>query len=229
MASHALDALLAALSEVDLLQQANPTPLGAAPNRPALTRAVGRASVVLLSSHFERYIRNVNEEAVGCVNSCGVVGNQLPEPLRLLHSRTVIEELASTSWDVPARATKLTQFAQTDMWLWGPNGTGTLEHGRLLGWMRTPKPEEVRRYYRYWGIDDIFTMITYKPTTRSHMWLKLTEMVEKRNNIAHGDLATEATQADVRSYAKVVKQFCVRSDRHLSRRLSKLLSTPAPW
>jgi hypothetical protein len=73
MSSRALQSLLIALEEVGDLQRANPTPTGAAPSQPETTRAIGRASVVLLSSHLERYIRNLNEEAVEFVNSAGVM------------------------------------------------------------------------------------------------------------------------------------------------------------
>ena len=223
MASDALAALLLALEEVDLLQQLNPTPTGAAPRQPDVTRAVGRACVVLLASHFERYIRNVNEEAVSKVNLIGIAGSQLPQPLRLLHSKSMIEDLAATTWDNESRATKLALLAQTETWLWLPSETGWLDHGRLLAWMKTPKPEQIRRYYGYWGIADIFGEITYRPHTREHLWLKIDELVGKRNNIAHGDTSTEATQADVRTYSKVVETFCVRADRRLGRRLGRLL------
>lgn len=232
MSSHALDTLQAALVEVDLLQKASPTRLGGAPSQPAITRAIGRASVVLLSGHLERYIRNVNEEAVACVNSCGVIGSQLPKRLRLLHSKNAIEDLASTSWDGDGRVKSLERFSQSETWLWGASGNGALEHGRLIRWMRAPLPREIIRYYRYWEIEDIFTSITRTAHTRKHIWLKMTEMTEmteKRNNIAHGDLAIEATQADVQSYMKVVKQFGARSDRKLSHRLARMLSISNPW
>lgn len=212
-----------------MLQQANPTPSGAAPNRPALTRAIGRASVVLTSSHLERYIRNVNEEAVDFVNAQQIVGAQLPESIRLLHSKSIVEELSSTTWNSSTRVGKLVGFASTEVVLWNATQGVTMEHGRLLAWMRTPKPEEIKKYYAFWGIDDIFSSITYKPRTRSHFWLKLTELVDKRNNIAHGDLATNATQADVRSYISVVEIFCQRADRQFARRLSRVCTTASPW
>ncbi len=74
MGSQSLAALSIAIHEISLLQQVNPSPFGAQPSRPDITRAIGRASVVLLSSHFERYFYAINEEAVGVVNSCGVTG-----------------------------------------------------------------------------------------------------------------------------------------------------------
>jgi len=229
MASDALNALNLALSEVALLQKINPTPTGKGPKQPDVTRAIGRASVVLLSSHLERYIRNVNEEAVGLVNAASIYGVQLPKPMRLLHSKTSVESLAETTWDKDPRALKLSHFAETEAWLWIPGGSGILDHGRLLTWMSAPKPSYILRYYAYWGIDDIFSKITRSSHKRGHYWLKIGELVDKRNNIAHGDISTEATQADVKMYANVVETFCERSDRQMKRCLGKLLCTSIPW
>jgi hypothetical protein len=229
MSSRALQSLLIALEEVGDLQRANPTPTGAAPSQPETTRAIGRASVVLLSSHLERYIRNLNEEAVEFVNSAGVIGPSLPESLRLLHSKGSVDDLYRTNWEIQARATMLMTFAQADMWLWVPGGTGHLQQARLLTWMRTPMPVEIQRYFRYWEIRDIFSAVTRKAHTRSHFWLKVEELVTKRNNIAHGDLLTEATQEDVQAYVEVVKELCQRIDRQFSRRLGRLLVTTSPW
>jgi len=56
-----------------------------------LARVAGRAQVVLLSAHFERYIYSVNEEAVEFVNHLHIPAASLPENLRLLHSRYPVE------------------------------------------------------------------------------------------------------------------------------------------
>lgn len=87
MGSNALSALVTAVEEVRHLVSAAPKGRGS-PLRPNPTvRAIGRASVVLLSSHFERYIYAVNEEATLFINSRGVNGEALPEQLRLVHSK----------------------------------------------------------------------------------------------------------------------------------------------
>src|SRR5437773_6079308 len=87
MASMALESLEEALEEIAQLQIANPTPTGAFLAAPGLTRAIGRASVVLLSSHFERYIYAINEEAAEALNRSSALGETLPLMLRLSHSR----------------------------------------------------------------------------------------------------------------------------------------------
>src|SRR6478672_10162590 len=98
MASSSLAGLLKGLDEVRELQRANPTPTGSVPAQPQVTRAIGRASVVILSSHFERYLYAVNEEACEVLNAHGVQGAQFPESFRLLHTRKSIDDLSETQW-----------------------------------------------------------------------------------------------------------------------------------
>jgi hypothetical protein len=95
--------------------------------------------------------------------------------------------------------------------------------------MKAPTPRNLVRYYGYWGIDDIFTAITRTPHTRSNLRLKLEELVQKRNNIAHGDASVDATQADVASYEAAVKTFCTRADAQIARRISRLLNGQHVW
>lgn len=227
MASAALEGLLIGIEEVRDLQRANPAPAGGISARPRVTRAINRASVVMLSSHLEKYLRAVSEEAVGIVNTHGVAAAVLPEIMRLQHSSGSVDDLARTQWN--NRAQKLGEFAQNEGWLWGTGTTGTLDHERLLTWMKTPKSEMVRRLYRLWGIEDIFREITRTPATRVRLTLKLDELVTKRNNIAHGDWHADATPRDITEYRQRVQEFCSRADRRLARQLSKSLAVTCPW
>lgn len=225
--SVALASLRDALLEIEHLEQASPTKPGGSPKEPEVTRAVSRAGIVLLCSHFERYFYAVNEEAVAFLNEHGAQGHQFPERLRLLHSRYPIDEISPTGWE--HRGSKLSSFLETDGWLWSGNLSGHLQAGRLLQWMKTPSPESLIRYYKYWGIEDIFSAVTRKPTTRSEFFLRIRGLVEKRNNIAHGDAGEQATPADVRRYARSVRDFCKRADGMLSRSIAKTLAIGAPW
>ena len=96
-------------------------------------------------------------------------------------------------------------------------------------WMKSPSPKALMRYFRYWGIDDIFTRITRASHTRDDLWRRLKELVDKRNSIAHGDLATSATASDVRAYLKAVQRFAVRSDVALAQQLATMCGIDRPW
>lgn len=227
MSSLALQALLVSLSEVDALQRANPSPTGADPRDSAITRVIGRGSIVLLSSHFERYHYALCEELVQAVNDAGLGSKRVPILIRLRHSASVLEDLAKTAWD--RRGDGLTTFLTSDGALWGEVGYPlALEHSRLLTWMKSPKPKALVKAYSAWGIEDIFSAVTRKPTTRAHLWLQIDGLVTKRNNIAHGDPGEETTQADVRTYVDAVRTFCERVDRRMASHLQSL-GFPRPW
>jgi hypothetical protein len=227
VSSQALTALRNGIPEVDdLLSVLRPSP----PLRGTPTaRAIRRASTVVLSSHYERYVYALNEEAVQVVNAIGIPGSGLPLSLRLYHTRPAVELMAATAWERDARVEALRRFMSEEGWLWTEGVSGTLEHSRLLEFMTAPKPEAVLRYFAYWGIPDIFTAITRTPHIRARLFVKLLELVDKRNGIAHGDPEVEPTYQDVVAYRSVVRVFAERVDRVMSRRIGTLVGSPPPW
>ncbi|HEV3357509.1 MAG TPA: HEPN domain-containing protein [Pseudonocardiaceae bacterium] len=228
MPSNALAELMSGLAEIEALQRANPSPLkGNALKKPQIVRAIGRAEIVLLSSHFERYIYAINEEAVEAVCDSAAKAYSLPESLRLHHARPVIDLIAATSWE--NRSKLLAEYSANEGWLWEPNAEIVrLEASRLLEWMKAPSPKSLVRVFRIWGIHDIFRSITRKSTISSQLRLRIEELVSKRNNIAHGDFTVEATYLDVVQYKSAVRTFCGRVDRKFSQQLKSIIGS-APW
>lgn len=227
MVSQALQSLRISVGEVNELKKISIRNRGIISVNPTLKRAIGRAAVVLLYSHFERYIYGVNEEVAEFISSNNVTGENLPESLRLLHSKRTVEELSETGWT--KRASKLENFVITDSWLWSLDANGELIPDRLLEWMKTAKPRDIVRYYRYWDVDDIFTAITRATHTRGNLWLQIATLVDKRNNIAHGDATVEASRSELGLYSKAVLTFCERADQILARQIQRLFKIPAPW
>jgi len=227
VASGSLLAFRRGILEIEELLLADPTPVGAAPTNPELTRVIGRASVVLLSSHFERYIYAINEEATQLLNDAEVAGDCLPERIRLLHSQSPIDSLVATGWE--NRAEQLAAFIEMEAWLWIQGEKGILDHNRLIMWMKAPSPRYLVRYFRHWGIDDIFFSITRSPHTRNELRLRIEELVSKRNNIAHGDHSIEATHTEIALYRDVTTKFSERADKILGKTIGKVLGRQAAW
>jgi hypothetical protein len=130
MPSDALGKLSDDLSEVVDLQSANLILRGGLPRKPQVVRAVNRSSVVLLYSYFERYLRQVNEEALDLVNEQEIEPQRIPEILRLEHSSVAIDEMYAIQW--PHRSRKLAEFVKQEAWLWGPAPVAQLDPDRLL-------------------------------------------------------------------------------------------------
>jgi hypothetical protein len=166
-------------------------------------------------------------QVITFLNAAHVHGDRLPAIVRLQHSMVPIDDLSKTGWE--HRADKLVSFVAEDGWLWSPGSAGSLSHDRLLTWMKTPRPESLVRYFRCWGIENIFATVTRKPSTRSELWLGVRGLIELRNNIAHGDYAAQATQADVRRYMGHVRTFCERADQTLATQIARSFNVQSPW
>ena len=226
MPSVAFHALTEAISEIDELLGA-PAKGDSIQQRLARARVTGRAGVVLLVSHFERYFYAVNEEAVAFLAQKRVPSERIPETLRLLHSSDAVERLVETGW--PNRAAQLTKFVEAEGWMWSTGQFGQMRAEKLLAWMKSPKPAHLKRYFSYWDIADVFGEITRRTAHRERLWLLVGELVDKRNNIAHGDTGAVATTLDVRRYMKTVKTFCTRADRALARAIARQCKVERPW
>ena len=213
-------------SEVTDILRADPTPPGDIPQDPDITRALTRAALVMLCGHFERYIRGSVEEAIEIMNEAIFDRDLLPLRFKLQHSREPVERLWRTSWERRDKA--FGKFFENEGWLWAPLPQGRLDEESLLGFLKAPVPQKMARLYRMWGVENIFRRITRAEHTRTRFLLRLKELVEKRNKIAHGEFTIETTRGDMDEYLDVVAQFCRRADGVLAKVLRRW-GVPCAW
>lgn len=225
--SNSLDRLRSGLDEVRALLAANPRPKKGLPRFDVL-RAIGRSAVVLTTSHLEAYIYGMTEEVVEFLTQQSASGDLLPLQLRLRHSAVPLEALASTDWARRERGLKEFFAGEACLWVDGQILGEQVSHERLLASMKTPRSKPLIKYFRDWGIDDVFGSITRRPTTRSDLFLRIDELGEKRNLIAHGDLNVQATAADIRRFLIAVDTFGSRVDKLMARQV-KVITGSRPW
>lgn len=213
MTSQALKDLLRGLTEVAELQKLNPEPPGARPSRDHAesARAMNRASLVMISSHYERYIRGINEESCNIINSNGINSSRIPYKIKLLHSRKLIDSVSLTSWE--HRRGELEILFVNNAWLWLTDREGTLQHNQLIDWMGSPKIANVLRYFKQWNIEDIFSFCSLPRPVEVKIRIRLKELVEKRNDIAHGNYNTSSDAASIKEYIACLTVFCTIIDR----------------
>lgn len=230
MNSPALGDLLFGVREVRALRSFPPhTPLRLARHSKEEARiAHRRACVVLLSSHYERYIYALNESAVDFLNRAQIHSVNVPVSLRLLQIRSSVERLAETAWDrrEDQREKLFSQFATH----WNASEIiSGLEPAANLEWMKSPKVADVKRYFRYFYVSDVVQAITRSDGTRRAMERQLQALVDARNGIAHGDQTIQPSSTDISHFLIAVENFCARADKIMARCLGHLAQTNPPW
>lgn len=232
MASRALGDLLTGIEEVRALR-ANSRPRRTVRRRDehswvAAQIANRRACVVLMCSHYERYIYGLNEEATDFLNSLGLASERLPERVRLLQSKGMVEDLSLQQWDMRSR--KLEEFATSHAPMWTPGAkVVVLAAGPMLASMKSPKVRDVQRYFESFGVPRIFDQITRSEQTRRHLTRSLQALVDSRNGIAHGDATVQPLSSDLTEYIRGVITFASRADRVFARRLGTMGGAVDPW
>lgn len=232
MPSTAHAELTSGLAEVRLLRgfvrPQNTVPLNQRREWTAARTANNRACVVLLCSHYERFIYALNEAATDHLNAALLTSDQIPEKIRLLQTKKAVEDVALQQWEL--RSKKLEELAAGHLNLWTPGARVTaLQPGATLAWMKSPKVGDVSRFFSYYGLDRIMARLTRTEGTRRDLSRRLQSLVDSRNGIAHGDSTVQPSRSDVTEYLDAVAHFARGADRELSKSLAKIASTSRPW
>lgn len=182
-------------------------------NAPA-ARALCRAAVVLLSSRIEGYVEDLAEVIV-----CRIVERQVPKRvlsprLRYYCSKDLIDEIRDTR-DPDKVAEKIeTMFRRDeDIWCDADKFQKDLPLERVMAGFSTPRFREIRRFIARFGYRD------YKGDLEGRLRADfrpcvnmVNNVVEQRNQIAHGNMRASSTPLDVTVMLELVQVFCRTTD-----------------
>jgi hypothetical protein len=216
----ALDGFDGGVAEVQLLLQMAETDPAEGVDRLDRDNAVHRASVVLLVSHFESYLKAVAEEFTDTVGNGTLESRQIPKALRELHTLPRFAEVLECQNDVQRAA--LLKKLQAVMSLWNETAKpppGTLSSSTLSRTVTNADSQTIDELFRTMGSTgavcdgDLDVPDADDQQVPVNIRLGLTDVVKCRNDIAHGDVTRRPTGGDVERYIRFLVALGKRLDR----------------
>lgn len=180
--------------------------------------AVLRASVVLLVSHFESFLKTVAEEFIDAVDGAGVTASRLPARLRELYSIPVLDDITKTR-DDKQRRSLLKKLGQVSA-LWNDGaivGPGVLKSQTLVRVVTSGKSEVINEFFGLMGsstkvCDGDLDLVDAATGDREvlNVEFSLRDAIQCRNDIAHYGLDRKPTEIDVVRYVNFLETFAER-------------------
>lgn len=177
--------------------------------------AICRGSIVLLSSHIEGYVKEVGELALDSIVSKGLCRSRLKPEFFYHASRTSLVSLRDAN-DPAVIAENVFRFLESDLHHWSrqdkfpqPLQADTFSKG-----FANPSFDKVKSYLGRFGYTE-FRPDFFRELKRDAQIVEnaIDSIVASRNAIAHGDLGTTKTPAELQSMIDVSKLFCRTVDR----------------
>jgi hypothetical protein len=212
------------LREVETLLAARPAaPLGSGSTAShtrerELVNAITRACVVMLVSHFEGFVKAALTELIDEICQAKPPARRLPEGLLELHTRERLQEIFGT--EGPDRIHRTRRLFTTYAQLWDADravNPHLLSAKLLTRQFTNAKPEILDTVFSLLDVNDVITeadshvnaaiLARGDGATSLKVDVKLTEIVERRNKIAHGDRDEKPTPFEVESYMVFVKDL----------------------
>jgi RiboL-PSP-HEPN len=177
-------------------------------------RALCRASVVLLSSHVEAFIKELGETALEAFFDKRISRSNVSAAIFYNISKDVIAELSASS-ESDKIAEKMFEFLDLDLGFWSKVGPfpNQIPSDRFNKGFASPAFKKVVTYFGRFGYRDFKRDFDKKLSSESPLTINaLDHMVAVRNNIAHGDESATKTPSEVEIMIKIVSLFCRSTD-----------------
>ena len=182
--------------------------------------AVRRASVVLLVSHFESYLKALAEDFIEALSSGRLEARHIPFGIRELHTIPSFEAVLAAR-DESQRAGILKKFPPLAQ-LWNESAKpprGALNADLLTGVVTSARDTKIDNLFALMGSrqkvcdGDIDVSDASGAVASVSIRLSLEDVVQCRNSIAHGDADRKPTHDDIERYVRFLTALAERLER----------------
>jgi hypothetical protein len=189
--------------------------------------AVNRAAVVLLCAHFEGYLGDLAEDVVDYLNGNAPALSDIPDALLACQVDDELETIFGMT-DRARRVSRTTSLIESfgTMWVGNTLSGSPLKADALVGDLGNPKPRAVQRLFDRIGIEAVLDQVAI--SSGNATW-RLNELVDGRNDIAHGR-ERSVLDGDVKRDLRFVRDLSVELDELTNSHLQGICGSPVrPW
>ncbi|MFI9456064.1 MAE_28990/MAE_18760 family HEPN-like nuclease [Amycolatopsis sp. NPDC052450] len=230
--TESLEAFVDSIQEVEILLSAEERPEKSLPEPGSrrgsrdLKNALSRAGHVMLVAHFEGFVKSSLTEFVDAICDAKPPSRRVPDALLELFTKERIQELSRIE-DGKQRASRTRRLfaVYSDLWDEDRSINPKLVSGTILARQFTNAgPESLGAALMLIGAEDPIDEIQADVRARGefanvNVGVKLQEIVDKRNKIAHGDLSEKPMYSEVRDYLLFLLKVAEAIDKLIARRI----------
>lgn len=173
--------------------------------------AIHRASLVMLCSHFEGYVEDRLLEFIDDVKFSKVQCIKIPPQLKVSLCKPGLKKLENKDHNV--LIDRIPRFIEQYTVIWDNDKVLAPKDFPVIDdddWkIGNPGSKVLERNFKRIGIDKIWQEIDSKNGTLKR---DLDALVQRRNEIAHGNIDSTATSVDVERYVKSISELIGRLD-----------------
>lgn len=177
--------------------------------------ALCRGAIVLLCGHLEAYVKELGEVALDSLYDTQAPRALISSRLYYHISKDILDEIRSST-DGAMIAEKMFTFIESDMPFWSRSGPfpKPISAEKFNKGFSNPGFKKIRSYFNRFGYQqygsDLASLLKtqYVPTINM-----VDHVVDIRNKVAHGDNAATKTPSEVKDMIKLVRVYCMSTDR----------------
>lgn len=158
-----------------------------APRKLPITNSISCAAVVLMSGHFESFLKSVIEEFIGEINNANKASPKIPHFMRVKHftkGSEHLRKLAKKERSSNSQSTKSESF-MAKLALLGPGPKGELAWEAFSDTQSNPSPDVIKELLKDVGAESSWEEINKLFTKQGALNLLLSNFLEMRNICAH--------------------------------------------